>query len=103
MTAPYDDLLRLLRRVRRRWRTLGALNAWAGAAVTIACVLAAARLADRLIPTQPAAVVVLWSVALAAALASLVWLLRRVLRRGGVNRRAVSVLPSFGLTGGRLP
>jgi hypothetical protein len=75
------ELLRLIQRIRNRWRAMTALRAWGLAAGSAALVLGLAVIAQRLLQPEGGALIALWMTAMGGALATLAWFvvpLRRV-------------------------
>ena len=83
MGEQYSELSRLLARVGNRWRAVAALRAWTLAAVAASLVFAAALVTQRLVAPDGVALVVLWLVAAAVALAGVVAMIAPLRRAPG--------------------
>ena len=89
MGEHYSELSRLLGRVRPRWRAVAALRAWSLAAAAASLVLALALVAQRIVVPDGFAMVGLWLIAAAVALASGMMAIRILALVGVLNARMV--------------
>src|SRR5687767_1804414 len=88
MDDQYPELFAVLRRVRKRWRTLATLRAWTGAAMAAVFILGMAVAVNALLAPDGPTLVALWTAAAAGTAVVAGWQLVRLRRSPGEHQLA---------------